>query len=81
MDFCLEKESQNYIHRIKLMNTETKEIFSDKLNFIYLEIPKFNKQQAELESHFEKWIYIIKNLAKLDNIPPELRTKIFKEVF
>ncbi len=57
------------------MNTETKEIFSDKLNFIYLEIPKFNKQQAELESHFEKWIYIIKNLAKLDNIPPELQEK------
>ena len=75
MDFCLEKESQNYIHRTKLMNTETKEIFSDKLNFIYLEIPKFNKQQAELESHFEKWIYIIKNLAKLDNIPPELQEK------
>ncbi len=81
MDFTMEKESSDYIHRVKLMNTETKEIFSNKLNFIYLEIPKFNKQQAELENHFEKWIYIIKNLAKLDNIPPELQEKIFKEVF
>ena len=81
MDFTMEKESTNYIHRVKLMNTETKEIFSNKLNFIYLEIPKFNKQKAELENHFEKWIYIIKNLAKLENIRPELQTKIFKEVF
>ena len=31
MDFTIEKESTNYIHRVKLMNTETKEIFSDKL--------------------------------------------------
>ncbi len=81
MDFVMEKESSNYIHRVKLMNTETNKIFSNKLNFIYLEIPKFNKQQAELESHFEKWIYIIKNLPKLENIPPELQEKIFKEVF
>ena len=81
MDFIMEKESTNYIHRVKLMDIETKEIFSNKLNFIYLEIPKFNKQKAELENHFEKWIYIIKNLAKLENIPPELQEKIFKEVF
>ena len=81
MDFTIEKESTNYIHRVKLMNTETKEIFSDKLNFIYLEIPKFNKQEAELESHFDKWIYLIKNLAKIENVSEKLQEKIFKEVF
>ncbi len=81
MDFIMEKENKNYIHRVKLINEETKEIFSDKLNFIYLEIPKFNKTEAELESHFDKWIYIIKNLAKLENISEKLQERIFKEVF
>jgi flagellar biosynthesis/type III secretory pathway protein FliH len=35
----------------------------------------------ELENHFEKWMYVIKNLKRLDDIPDELRERIFEKMF
>jgi predicted transposase/invertase (TIGR01784 family) len=44
-------------------------------------MPKFNKTVAELENHFEKWLFVLKNLHKLDRIPEELREHIFLKLF
>ena len=57
------------------------DIFCDKLNFIYIEMPKFNKTEEELETHFDKWLFAIKNLYKLDDIPGKLQEKIFERFF
>ncbi len=57
---------------VKLKEIETNKVFSDKLNFIYLEMPKFNKSIDELETRFDKWLYIIKNLSMLDDVPSSL---------
>jgi len=44
-------------------------VFYEKLKFVYLEMPKFTKEVDALETHFEKWMYVLKNLKRLDNIP------------
>jgi len=44
-------------------------------------MPKFNKTVDELETHFDKWLYVLKNLKRLDNIPDKLRIKIFEKMF
>ncbi len=44
-------------------------------------MPKFNKPIDELENRFEKWIYVLKNLPKLDRVPEKLREKIFLKLF
>ena len=44
-------------------------------------MPKFTKEVEELETHFEKWIYVLKNLKRLDNIPEKLRERIFERIF
>ena len=44
-------------------------------------MPKFTKSISELETRFDKWMYLIRNLNRLDKIPEELRDKIFEEVF
>ena len=49
--------------------------------FIYLEMPKFNKTESELETRYDKWLYVIKNLNKLDRIPDSLRETIFLKLF
>ena len=49
--------------------------------FIYLEMPKFNKKVNELKTRFDKWLFILKNLHKLDRIPNDLRENIFKKLF
>lgn len=41
-------------HTVKLVELATQEIFYDKLTFIYLEMAKFNKAEAELVTHFDK---------------------------
>ena len=63
------------------MDTATKEVFYDKLVFIYLEMPKFTKQENELESLFDKWLYVIRNLAALMERPRVLQEKVFAHLF
>ena len=74
-------EPNKYRYDVKLTDIDTKKVFYDKLTFIYLEMPKFNKTLDDIESRFEKWLYVIRNLARLDRIPPKLQEKIFEKVF
>lgn len=55
--------------------------FSDKLRFIYLEMPKFNKTEEELETNFDKWLYLLKNIGRLDSVPKRLQRILFQRVF
>lgn len=82
LNFCFDKEREgNYYHEVKLMDTATKEVFYGKLVFIYLEMPKFTKQENELESLFDKWLYVIRNLAALMERPRVLQEKVFAHLF
>ena len=82
LDFEFEEsEPLKYRHDVKLTEQETKKVFYEKLNYIYLEMPKYNKTEKELETRFDKWMFILKNLPKLDRIPVELKEKIFLKLF
>jgi len=64
-----------------LCDTATHKIFYDKLEFIYVEIAKFNKTLEELETLYDKWLYALKNLYKLTQRPKELCDKVFDRLF
>ena len=81
LNFCFETNDPSYYHEVKLLDTKTKEIFYDKLTFIYLEMPKFTKTEAELETLFDKWLYVIRNLASLMERPRALQEKVFQHLF
>ncbi|BDD07297.1 Rpn family recombination-promoting nuclease/putative transposase [Aureibacter tunicatorum] len=84
MDFIFEehKDKPNKIlHHVQLMETELKEVYYDKLTFIYLETPKFVKQAHELETRFDKWLYLLRNLNRLTDRPVELQERIFQRFF
>jgi len=82
LDFVFEEsDSDKYRHDVKLIEQETKEVFYDKLSFIYLEMPKFNKKIDELETRFEKWLFVLKNLHKLDRVPEKLKENVFLKLF
>ncbi len=84
LDFIFEEdkhETEKYRYDVKLTDIDTCKIFYDKLTFIYLEMPKFNKSVKSLETKFDKWMYVIRNLNKLDRIPDELREGIFEKLF
>uniref|UniRef100_UPI004057BA52 Rpn family recombination-promoting nuclease/putative transposase n=1 Tax=Candidatus Electronema sp. TaxID=2698783 RepID=UPI004057BA52 len=81
LDFCFEDADQEKLHhRVKLMEEETKQVFYDKLTFIYLEIPKFKKDLSELTSDYDRWLFAFKNLHRLKDRPKELEAGIFKRL-
>ena len=82
LDFVFEEsDPDKYRHDVKLTEQETKKVFYDKLTYIYLEMPKFTKTEKELKTKFEKWLYVLKNLSKLERIPPALKEQIFLKLF
>ena len=68
-------------HHVQLCDTATHKIFYDKLEFIYVEIAKFDKSLEELETLYDKWLYALKNLYKLTQRPKELYDKVFDRLF
>jgi len=84
LDFVFDSdknELDKFRYDVKLQDIETNKTFYDKLTFIYFEMPKFNKSIEELDSHFDKWLYILNNLHKLDRLPSKLQENIFEKVF
>lgn len=68
-------------HEVKLMNVDTKEVFYDKLTYIYVEIPKFDKTEEELVTMYDKWMYVLKNLSRLMERPAALQERVFTRLF
>ena len=84
LDFVFDEdqnESNKFRYDVKLTDIETCQVFYNKLTFVYLEMPKFQKDVKELKTRFDKWMYVIRNLNKLDRIPDELREGIFERLF
>ena len=44
-------------------------------------MPLFNKQEDELITHFDKWLYFLKNLESFNHIPAILNEPIFQKGF
>ena len=74
-------DEEYYHHEVKLMDVDRKEVFYDKLTFIYLEMPKFRKDITEAGTMFEKWMFVLKNLATLLDRPAALQERVFKRLF
>lgn len=76
-----ESASDCFHHQVQLVDLKTKEVFYDKLTFIYLEMPKFNKTEAELETMFDKWMFVLRNLSGLLERPSALQERVFNRLF
>ena len=70
-----------YRHEIKLKDVEDNHVFYDKLTFVYLEMPKFTKTEDELETMFDKWMFVLRNLGRLLDRPKALQDRVFKKLF
>ena len=76
-----EYPDDSMIHEIKLKDVADNHVFYDKLTFVYLEMPKFNKKEEELETMFDKWMFALSNLARLLERPKALQERIFTRLF
>ena len=82
LDFVFDehKNQDQILHTVKLKDQKGT-IFFDKLTYIYIELPKFQKTEKQLHNQFEKWLYVLRHLANLQNRPKVLQEKIFLKLF
>ncbi len=82
LDFIFDdhKTDEEFLHFVELKNQRC-EVFYDKLKFVYIELPKFNKTEEELETQFDKWLYVFKHLSNLQERPRQLQERIFQKLF
>lgn len=82
LNFTFDDEcSECYHHNVQLMEVNTGKVFYDKLTFIYLEMPKFRKQENELDGMFDKWMFVLRNLSRLMERPAALQERVFVKLF
>lgn len=75
------QDAHRWHHEVKLMEVDTKEVFYDKLTYVYVEIPKFDKKEDELVSMYDKWMYVLRNLSSLMQRPAALQERVFTRLF
>ena len=84
LDFVFEEDRQKndreVMHTVRLKNQHG-DVFYDKLTFIYLTLPHFDKGLDELETMQDKWFYIFRHLHEMDDIPAVLQEKVFLNLF
>ena len=76
-----EYPADSYRHEIKLKDIEDNHVFYEKLTFVYLEMPKFNKTEDELVTMFDKWMFVLRNLSRLLDRPKALQDRVFDRLF
>jgi predicted transposase/invertase (TIGR01784 family) len=82
LDFVFDdhKDDPTIIHTVQLKNQDC-QVFYDKLKFIYIELPKFTKTIDQLESHLDKWLFILRHLPELTDRPESLQDSAFNQLF
>lgn len=82
LDFIFDdhKNDSELVHVVALKDQKC-DVFYDKLKFVYIELPKFKKTADELDSHFDKWLYVFTHLWKLQQRPKALQDRIFQKLF
>ena len=76
-----EFSDDDLFHVVMLTDLTTGKVFYKKLVYLYLEMPKFNKTESELETMYDKWLFVLKNLSRLLERPKELQERVFKKLF
>jgi len=72
-DFIMFSESSQLISRF-VFKEETSNLKYTEIgiDLVFIELPKFQKQEEELETLSDKWIYFIKSASRLNFVPSNL---------
>ena len=80
--FTLEDTPETaYLHDICLCYRNSGAVFYPGLEYIFMELLKFVKTEDELETDLDRWLYVLKNMSRMQKIPVYLRKPIFEKVF
>jgi predicted transposase/invertase (TIGR01784 family) len=76
-----EDEERQKFERLVNLKDQDGDLFYDKLNFKFLQMPLFLKKEHELVTQYDKWCFFLKHLEEFDDIPTILNEPIFQKAF
>jgi predicted transposase/invertase (TIGR01784 family) len=81
LDFIFdEKNAEKACVYLVQLKDQFGQAFTDKLWFIPVQLPRFDKRLDELETRLDKWLYFLKHLPELDKLPAEfVGDRVFEE--
>ena len=72
---------ENEVKHVINLRDEKGRLFYSKMTLLFLEMPHFNKKLKDLKTNYDKWLWVLKHLPTLEEIPAELANGIFKKLF
>lgn len=73
-DFVMFEELQSVVNKFRL-RAEDGQVYSDDLELVFAELPKFTKTEAQLDSLIDRWFYFLKHADDLTAIPAPLQSE------
>ena len=80
LNFHLKGLVEEFRTDVALMDMQRKELFSDKMRMVFLQLPYFTKEVDECNNIFEKIIYVLKHMDILQRMPFLAQDAVFKRL-
>ena len=71
-DFVLFEDGEQPISRFKILNEETHKVCTEEFRWIFVELPKFEKELSTLSNLADRWMYFLQRAEELTQVPSEL---------
>ena len=62
------------------MDMKSRELFSDKVRMIFLQLPYFKKESEACDNDFERWIFVLKHMETLTRLPWMAQNSVFERL-
>ncbi|WP_400261177.1 Rpn family recombination-promoting nuclease/putative transposase [Sphingobacterium sp. SG20118] len=72
---------EKYYYSAKIMDEFDQEVLYPKLSYKLLVLPNFNKSKNDLPTIMDQWMYLMKHLDEIDELPNYLDKRIFSRIF
>jgi predicted transposase/invertase (TIGR01784 family) len=72
-DFEMFAGGDRILSRYRLKEKDDLTDYSDDIELVFVELPKFKKTLDELETLVDKWLYFLKCANQLESVPPKMR--------
>lgn len=76
VDFTMFPDIDQVMSRFKLIEKKTMIEYSDDIEMIFVELPKFTASFDELQGIDEQWIYFVKHAGDMDCIPDNFKAPL-----
>ena len=81
-DFTLFPTAADMISRFKLLEKQRYIEYIDDIELVFIELPKFNKDESQLADIQDQWLYFVKNAGSLAAVPTVMgENPVFRKAF